>query len=102
MAACLRFRGGSRPTAGLLSQNLKAAAMGQPLATVPTPPVQSDTDWAAPLMSLWSPLSDSIQSGMTEGLSSLSQIGSAPGGGGGALSLGSIFAPAPQGQTGDT
>ena len=102
VAACLRFRGGSRPTAGLLSQNLKAAALGQPLAHVPPPPAQSDSDWAAPLMSLWSPLSDSIQTGMSEGLSNLSQIGSAPGGGGGALSLSSIFAPAPRGQRGDT
>jgi len=76
IAACLAYKGARRPSAAQLCEGLRGLQQGKRFDYAPEPAGDgSDQDWAAPLINLLNPFSDSIQSGMTQSLNHLA-IGS--------------------------
>ena len=73
IAACLAYKGARRPGAQQLCEGLRGLSQGKQFDYVSESPSDGrDQDWAAPLMNLFHPFSDSIQSGMTQSLNQLS------------------------------
>jgi serine/threonine protein kinase len=71
VAACLAFKGSTRPSARNVCDAIRSLSQGKPFEFETAVPA-NDEDWAAPLFNFFNPFSDSLQSGMSQSLNQLS------------------------------